>query len=554
MANRSGPPSSPTGKPGGPNDDADDPQRRSPSPPPIPPVPAPARQRSSTKQSNEKNARRKTARKTAAKAAKTRSKKTVTKTARKTSPSLAVAGESPDPLHEDLAESAVRSAPAWLVSLVTHTVLLIILGLIYVSRDLPDVLTLDATYAETLGKQLDDPILQAANPDPMNIEDPALALADNPVDEPFATPPDLAPHLEGTSPSDALKSLTVGVALTGRKAGMKRALLLKYGGTATTEAAVQRALAWLKRNQRRDGLWSLKGPYSGGAFDENKTAATAMALLAFQGAGQTHQTGVYREQIEKGWRALLKMQSSDGSFFKAGIAEQQLYCQAQAMIAVCEIYGMTKDSRFRSAAQKSVDYAVHVQAPEGGWRYRPGVDTDTSVTGWYVMGLQSALMAGLQVPSPTLRKIGEYLDSVSEFGGAYYKYHPTRRSASPSMTAEGLLCRQYLGWNRSDKRLAEGIELLMDNPITWDDRDVYYWYYATQVLHHMENESWERWNRVMRQAIPEHQTIAGPESGSWDADGDRWGTHGGRLYTTCLSVYMLEVYYRHLPIYSYRLK
>jgi hypothetical protein len=24
----------------------------------------------------------------------------------------------------------------------------------------------------------------------------------------------------------------------------------------------------------------------------------------------------------------------------------------------------------------------------------------------------------------------------------------------------------------------------------------------------------------------------------------------GRLYTTCLSTYMLEVYYRHLPLYG----
>ena len=35
---------------------------------------------------------------------------------------------------------------------------------------------------------------------------------------------------------------------------------------------------------------------------------------------------------------------------------------------------------------------------------------------------------------------------------------------------------------------------------------------------------------------------------------DQWGQHGGRLYTTCLSIYMLEVYYRHLPIYNYGLK
>ena len=116
-----------------------------------------------------------------------------------------------------------------------------------------------------------------------------------------------------------------------------------------------------------------------------------MALLAFQGAGHTHKNGKYKEQVNRGWRVLLKMQDKDGNFYHGDEDGHRLYSQAQAMIAVCEIYGMTKDSMFREPAQKAVDYAVKIQAQEGGWRYRPGQDSDTSVTGWFVMGLQSAL-------------------------------------------------------------------------------------------------------------------------------------------------------------------
>ncbi len=54
----------------------------------------------------------------------------------------------------------------------------------------------------------------------------------------------------------------------------------------------------------------------------------------------------------------------------------------------------------------------------------------------------------------------------------------------------------------------------------------------------------------MRSELPEHQVRSGDEVGSWDPQGDHWGSVAGRLYTTCLSIYMLEVYYRHLPIYS----
>ena len=123
------------------------------------------------------------------------------------------------------------------------------------------------------------------------------------------------------------------------------------------------------------------------------------------------------------------------------------------------------------------------------------------------------------------------------------------------MTAEGLLCRQYLGWRHADPRLQQGADLLVENLPSWDDgeRDVYYWYYATQVCHHMESLHWRRWNEAMREVLPENQVRKGRERGSWDPRGDRWGQSGGRLYVTCLSLYMLEVYYRHLPIYQLEL-
>ena len=54
-----------------------------------------------------------------------------------------------------------------------------------------------------------------------------------------------------------------------------------------------------------------------------------------------------------------------------------------------------------------------------------------SVTGWFVMALQSARMAGIEVPSPVFEKIEQFLDSVQrgdEQGydvGSRYAYRPT---------------------------------------------------------------------------------------------------------------------------------
>jgi hypothetical protein len=277
-----------------------------------------------------------------------------------------------------------------------------------------------------------------------------------------------------------------------------------------------------------------------------------MALLAFQGAGHTHQIGDFQKEVLRGWDYLLKTQNADGFFEHEGGHNHRLYAQAQATIAVVELYGMTRDEKFKKPAQLALDFAHKAQAPEGGWRYQPKVDSDTSVTGWFVMALQSGRMAGLEVQSPAEEAVHKFLDSCTT-NGVHYSYKPGQEPTL-TMTAEALLCRQYLGWKHDDERMLAGIEYVLTNPVNYSDENVYYWYYATQACHHMDGDHWNRWNRVMRQEVPEHQVKTGNDRGSWSPVGDQWGPRAGRLYTTCLSVYMLEVYYRHLPIYKWRLQ
>ena len=456
--------------------------------------------------------------------------------------------------HSDVLEKAQRAAPPWVVSLAVHTVMLVLLGFLFIPGLFDDQVYLEIVYAEKLGEQVEDDIFESPESNELEILEPVLSEDEVAAEDPFAAPPVIE---DVTSPIDATSDVvapSIGMALTGREKGMKKALLAAYGGTATTEEAVVRGLEWLKRNQLEDGAWSLEGPYKSGGAQENTVAATAMALLAFQGHGSTHQSGPYKEQVARGWTFLLKLQDDSGGFTRRNVPlHHTLYSQAQAMIALCEIYGMTKDSRFRAPAQKAIGYAVKYQDGEGGWRYTPGTDSDISVTGWFIMGLQSAMMGGLDVPKKTLTRIDEYLDRCTTDGGPQYGYRPGT-PAKISMTAEGLLGRQYLGWKHNDPRLNRGVQIVSANPIRYESQNVYYWYYATQVMHHMGGTPWSEWNRVMRDALPEHQIKTGDERGSWGPGNDQWGQHGGRLFTTCLSIYMLEVYYRHLPIYNYGLK
>ncbi len=331
---------------------------------------------------------------------------------------------------------------------------------------------------------------------------------------------------------------------------MKKALLEIYGGTPETQEAVRRGLEWLKRNQLRKGGWSMRGPFKDGALTENEAAATAMALLAFLGDGHTHLSGDYKTEVEKGIKYLVGMQDRNGFFARSSRSHEKMYAQAQATIAICELYGMTKDSWLRDRAQLALDFAMKAQSEQGGWRYEPNFDSDTSVTGWFVMALESGRAAGLEVNISVLLKVNDYLDTASSFDGAGYGYQ-ARTDPTPAMTAEGLLCRQYITWQRSHPPLKHGIDaLLLDAPFDLSDRDVYYWYYATQVLHHYGGSPWREWNSKMSVQLPKAQVRGEGEDGSWAPQMDRWGRNSGRLYTTCLSLYCLEVYYRHMPLYK----
>ncbi|MGL4512487.1 MAG: prenyltransferase/squalene oxidase repeat-containing protein [Lacipirellulaceae bacterium] len=464
-------------------------------------------------------------------------------------------------------------APAWLGSAVLHFVVLILLALVAfngVEKSAPPSLL--ASLGEE-GEDLIEETLDLSQGAELELDGDELSPNDlAPVEDPLAAPTLSNLVLEpATTGSESLAAAAGGasldMALSGRTAGSREGLLKAYGGTGATENAVVEGLKWLSRVQRNDGSWSLKGPYSSGAGYENRDAATAMALLAFQGAGRLpgDSKDPFSKVVERGWRWLLPRQLEDGSFFQEGPNNNRFYTNAQVTIALCELLAMTHDDRYRKPAQRAVDYLIESQTPEGGWKYDPGQRSDLSVTGWVLMALKSARMAGLEVPSPVFDKVGEYLDLVARDDpdayaavGSRYVYEESdlfNRESVPALTAEGLLCRQYLGWPRSDERLKQGVDFLLTFPIDWRQgrRNVYYWYYATQVLRHYGGDAWEEWNEKLRVELPARQQPRGRDRGSWDPRGDApWGLIAGRLYETCLSIYILEVYYRHLPIYQDR--
>jgi hypothetical protein len=340
-----------------------------------------------------------------------------------------------------------------------------------------------------------------------------------------------------------------------------------------TEPAVDLGLQFLARYQHPDGRWSLQG-FGEEAQLSSDTAATGLALLCFQGAGRTHREHEYKDVVRSGLEHLLAHQKENGDLFvpldDASNQSVWLYSHAIATIALCEAYGMTQDPELRIPAQKAIDFIVEAQHKErGGWRYAPGVGSDTSVSGWMMMALKSGELANLTVPKETYTGIEKWLANAQKSSAEphEFRYNPYApdtleqrhgRVPSKTMTSVGLLMRLYSGAKRDSKLMRDGADFLMKNlPAIGTPReplrDTYYWYYGTQVMYHMGGDYWKAWNEKLHPILVNSQIKQGPLAGSWQPRGpvpDRWSAHAGRLYVTTMNILSLEVYYRHLPLYE----
>lgn len=373
----------------------------------------------------------------------------------------------------------------------------------------------------------------------------------------------------------------------GQRSGDLTALAKRYGGSDESERAVARALLWLRLHQGPDGRWSLHKYHTydkrcdcqtaierekdkfGPTLKADDVSGTAMGVLPFLAAGH-HHLGQKEESktVALALRYLLSRQVSggedDGKFDSENFT---MYTHGLASIAVCEAYGMSNDPKLRDSATRAIKFIVKAQNSQlGGWRYVPRTSSDTSVVGWQVMALKSAQMSGIPVPASTLENASRWLDLAQ-----YKEKRPNGRSilkyayavniddpsapGSPATTAAGLLNRLYLGWGPRHADMILGCDYLMEAAMPPADfkrgqaANIYTWYYAAQVMHHMGGEYWEKWNPRMREYLIRSQEREGHKNGSWDPTPDAWGRQGGRIYTTALSALTLEVYYRHLPLY-----
>ncbi len=397
-------------------------------------------------------------------------------------------------------------------------------------------------------------------------------------------------NLQGQGPFDSAGMGSGAGGPYGDRVGGRLKLRTGGGPGPDVNWKTMASLKWLARHQNPDGYWDCDGFHSqcqgticdGAGYAEYDVGVTGLALLAFLGAGYTHLSktpvdGIdFGKVVKNGLLWLQKQQDGEG-LFGSKSSSKYMYNHTLAALAMCEAYGMKASPLFEKSAKRGIEYLVRAQTKYRGWRYEcQAPDNDMSVTGWAVMALKSAELAGFPVSQVSYQGAFNFLNEITEpmYFRVGYKtredagvkvYEPGRNehyANHQAMTAIGMLLRMYVEGNRNDPKLETQAKILMQDLPNWNKKDFandyYYWYYATLALFMYDgpdsgspnHKHWNEWNPSMVAAITKNQKPKTDKcaAGSWDAD-DRWSYEGGRVYGTAINTLTLEVFYRYENVF-----
>ena len=343
----------------------------------------------------------------------------------------------------------------------------------------------------------------------------------------------------------------------------------------TGEAAVLRALEWLRLNQSADGAWS----HSEKPAD--RVACASLGLLAFLAGGETTCSEKYGETVTRVLKFLLAVQNEKGEFVstedRAGTC-----AQAMAVYAVGEAYGMMRIPALRPAMEKGVQVIIDGQHDRGGFadgfagskfgdandteerRRLPRDRRDTALSAWCCQAMKAARVAGAANPGlagAMEKAAADLLRASCPDDGAFFSGGTVDKPGGGrdfNSTAMAVYALQLLGHGR-DNEVRQGLQYLQDARCDWDEPGEWPmqgWYFTTKAKYYAGGISWTKWNAVFTSQFVRHQTRNGngSENGSWASPGTSLPEgHEGRedfdrAYATALAALPLQNHWRR----SYR--
>lgn len=445
-------------------------------------------------------------------------------------------------------------------------------------------------------------------PEMDNIEITVDAPSMNPTEmaSEAAPAPTAEPQSVKVASVDAMLSIKSPVTMksvmgTSRGAGV-RGTYTRGGasyGDAATEAAVMKALRWLKATQAPDGSWGTK-PEFGLKKGMDKAAGAGFAILTYLAHGETPASKEFGPTVQKALDYLInsvyvvkdksgklvKDPNGNTPYIRMSGAGGSEYGFLIGTYALCEAYGMTKNPNAREAAEKTLGRIISGQTATGGWNYnmarvtKDGPD-DISFGGWAMQAIKAGKMAGIHLPGmeECIKKAVNCLKkrNYSEKAGFVYRATTNHKGGTGGLAGVGCLAMQLLGYAK-EKEVANALNVMRDWQPSLDkvysyapgkpQNAQYYCYYAAQCKYQagMCKDAtpanftlWKKWNAEMKALYTKAVITVTDKSGQpvtvkdpagKDRPIGRWENKDHYNYDvmgTCLAALQLMVYYRYLP-------
>lgn len=310
--------------------------------------------------------------------------------------------------------------------------------------------------------------------------------------------------------------------------------------TPTQEKAIDKGLVWLAKQQGNNGSWGANG--SGGQYT---MAMTGLAGLAFLSAGNSPNKGPHGKNVARAIEFCLKYQNKDG-YFSTASDDRSMYGHGFAMMFLAEAYGMDCGTeyhiRIKDALTLAARATLRAQSSRGGWYYSPDSRNDEgSVTITQVQALRAAANCGIPMPEKVLEKAIAYVKLCqNRDGGIRYDANGGGESTL-ALSAAGAEVFMMAGQYRSKEADAATAYLKKNlNGKSQIGHDVYTHFYGSQAMFHLGGEPFEKYFDDLRTRL----LAAQRPDGSWEGEGI------GNVYGTAMTVLILTVPYRYLPIYQ----
>ena len=315
-------------------------------------------------------------------------------------------------------------------------------------------------------------------------------------------------------------------------AGTQRVAVARL--TPEVRTAISGGLAYLAKTQNEDGSWGGK---------TNPVAETSLSLMAFMLKGYVPGRGSYGRKMDAGIVYLINRGQTQRGFLGSPQNHAGMYEHGLAILALSEAWGQSKNPRLRNTLRRAVDITLRAQNPAGGWRYNPEPrDADLSMTVMQLVALNSAKEAGISVPQKTMDQATKYVLDCQDQTSGGFKYMPRSGEPGFARTAAGVMSLIMCG-HRNHKATQRGLAFLKAYPDQKFDKNYprfhYSHYYAIQGMYQSGEANFQAWYPKIAATILAKQA----KDGSWR------GAHG-QAYGTSLSILILGVPYRYLPIYQ----